>query len=356
MTSTPVYSLISTIQMQQIEENHCKDTGQRFFHPNFSAFNSFHDCMEQSVVDAEVACRKRFNGSVIQIWDAKSPSQPSLFTRPFIGDSLKNVENIRGTDNYFRTVFNQPAVNDGNGFIRSFLYHPQAFNNAFWFSSSKSVYYGSVNNKIFASFIHNSEITTHEFGHAVTDLSSCLVYHNQSGALNESVSDVFAIIHKQWNNKTRSAASPDANWLIGEGLIVEKNGPNSPLRSMSQPGTAYVNNPSLGNDPQVSHMNQYVQLPDTMEKDWGGVHSNSGIPNRAFYLAASKSAGPSWGVVGKIWHETLIKSNANDDFSKFALRTIDIAQTNDRNVADLIGKAWQEVGVDLRQSKKAKTN
>ena len=63
---------------------------------------------------------------------------------------------------------------------------------------------------------------------------------------------------------------------------------------MKAPGKAFINHPDLGNDPQPATMNKYVQMPDTEEGDWGGVHYNSGIANFAFYVAAFNIGGNSW--------------------------------------------------------------
>ena len=60
---------------------------------------------------------------------------------------------------------------------------------------------------------------------------------------------------------------------------------------MSAPGTAY-DDPILGKDPQPADMDHYVELKE--DEDDGGVHINSGIPNRAFYLAATAIGGPAW--------------------------------------------------------------
>lgn len=337
------YSFISPTILQQIQVNY-QLSG---ILPQGCLPNQIHACMEQNVIDAEKMIRPRFNGSVIQIWDATIPSNPSLLSRPFIPDAaLKNLQHLRDIDHYFRSVHRQPPINDGKGLIRSFLNHPQAYNNAYWNPATRSIYFGLVDLRIFVPFANNQEITTHEIGHAVTDLSSRLEYRNQSGALNESLSDVFAIMQKHWKNNSNSAASPNTNWLIGEGVVAVEDGRNQSLRSMSHPGTAYSNHPFLGSDPQSGHMDSYVYLPES--NDYGAVHTNSGIPNRAFYLAATKQGGPSWNVIGQIWYKALISSESADDFAKFAKRTIEIAGDKDHKTADLVAQAWHEVGIDLR--------
>src|SRR4029079_10299870 len=132
--------------------------------------------------------------------------------------------------------------------------------------------------------------------HGVTQDEAQLVYSNQSGALNESLSDVFGSLIKQFSlNQT----ADQADWLIGAGLLT-KQVKGVALRSMKAPGTAY-DDPVLGKDPQPDHMSRFV----TTAADRGGVHITSGIPNRAFYLAATAIGGYAWEVAGKIWYTTL---------------------------------------------------
>ena len=103
---------------------------------------------------------------------------------------------------------------------------------------------------------------------------------------------------KQYPNQT----ADKADWLIGEGLFTNKVKPTgtAALRSMKDPGSAY-DDPVLGKDPQPGHMADYVRGP----ADNFGVHTNSGIPNHAFYLAATKIGGFAWEKAGLIWYEAM---------------------------------------------------
>jgi Zn-dependent metalloprotease len=104
-----------------------------------------------------------------------------------------------------------------------------------------------------------------------------------------------------------------ADWIIGAGLFtVNVNGVG--IRSMKAPGTAY-NDPVIGKDPQPDHMSRYV---NTLE-DNGGVHINSGIPNKAFYLAAYEIGGYAWEKAGKIWYVALSdRLNSTSSFQNAA--------------------------------------
>jgi Zn-dependent metalloprotease len=111
----------------------------------------------------------------------------------------------------------------------------------------------------------SKDIVAHELTHGITDYTARLEYLGESGALNESYSDIFGVL-------VANIGQPDVkkwNSLIGEGLF----GPNTALRDMKKPE----------NFDQPSHMDKYKKLPKTENGDWGGVHTNSGIHNKAAY-------------------------------------------------------------------------
>jgi len=112
---------------------------------------------------------------------------------------------------------------------------------------------------------------------------------------------------------------------------------------MAEPGSAY-DDPVLGKDPQPAHMSAYVDTP----QDNGGVHINSGIPNRAFYLAATALDGPAWEVAGRIWYDTLRDKRLRHDadFAAFARLTLDVARSVRGDAAHkAVAGAWAAVGI-----------
>ena len=153
--------------------------------------------------------------------------------------------------------------------------------------------------------------------HGVTQYEAKLVYRNQSGALNESFSDVFGSLVKQ---RTLNQTATEADWLIGAGLFTP-NVDGQGLRSMKAPGTAY-NDPVLGRDPQPAHLNDFVNTTS----DNRGVHINSGIPNHAFYVAATEIGGNAWEKAGQIWYIALRdKLQAESNFQVAANLTFQTA-------------------------------
>jgi hypothetical protein len=206
--------------------------------------------------------------------------------------------------------------------------------NAFWDGQQLVFGDGDGDGRIFDRFTRGVDILGHEFTHAVTERSAGLAYQGQSGALNESISDVFGSCLKQ---RLLGQTVVEADWLIGAGSFLPGVAARG-IRDMANPGTAY-DDPRLGMDPQPAHFDDYVDTSD----DNGGVHVNSGIPNRAFQLAADAIGGNSWEGAGAIWYAALAKGdvNAATDFSGFAAC---VAAAGAR--ADLVDRAWRDVGVD----------
>lgn len=286
------------------------------------------------------------SGSPVRIYSSLEPQKNlSKLADP---DADICYHNMTLVDTFFRENFSRYPVHESVHLMRSYVHVSKALNRAYWDPSTTTVYYGEVDPKWFAkSFITCLDITTHEWTHAVTQFSSDLFYMGESGSLNESVSDVFAAMMLQFQAKSR-ANDPDAEWLIGKGLIAGY--PKAGVRSLKAPGTAFINHSYLKSDLQPDHMRSYNKLPENEAGDWGGVHRNCGIPSRAFYFAATALQGNSWEKAGKIWFETLMKVEQDANFSDFAQATLSAVETlgYDQNVYQCVAKAWTEVGVDLR--------
>lgn len=242
------------------------------------------------------------------------------------------------TYDFYLKVFGRNSV-DGVGMrLDSSVHYSKRYDNAFW--NGMQMVYGDGDGVVFERFTKCLDVVGHELTHGVTQFEAGLVYQGQPGALNESFSDVFGIMVKQW--KLRQTAAK-ADWLIGAGLFA-KGIDGVALRSMKAPGTAY-DDPHLGKDPQPAHMKDYVKG----NFDNGGVHINSGIPNHAFYLVATALGGYAWDKAGRIWYETLCKQiQANSSFVDAANATIVSAgnlyganSVEQKAVRD----AWKRVGV-----------
>ena len=248
------------------------------------------------------------------------------------------------TSDFLMQVLGRNSIDDRGMRLDGYVHYGERYNNAFW--NGRQMIFGDGDGVIFNGFTGAIDVIAHELGHGVTEFCAGLEYHDQPGALNESMSDVFGSMVKQWTLRQDAAS---ADWLIGNGLFT-KAVHGKALRSMKAPGTAY-DDKELGRDPQPAHMRGYQGLPDTEEGDWGGVHVNSGIPNHAFYLAASAIGGPSWSVAGAIWYEALRQSEPKTDFAAFAQKTLAVALQRHgarSAAAHAVENAWLQVGVPVK--------
>jgi hypothetical protein len=235
----------------------------------------------------------------------------------------------------FREGYHRDSYDGRGAPVIATVHYEKDYDNAFW--DGRQLVFGDGDGKVFDRLTKPVDVLAHELSHAVTQYTADLAYEGQSGALNESVSDVFGSCLKQ---RVAQESVDEADWLIGEGIFMPSVR-GVALRSMKEPGTAY-DDPSLGKDPQVATMDDYV---DT-DEDNGGVHTNSGIPNKAFYLAATALGGSSWDGAGRIWYAALTSGLAKDtDFAAFATATVAAAADVSAEAARAVTGAWSQVGV-----------
>jgi Zn-dependent metalloprotease len=243
------------------------------------------------------------------------------------------------TWDFYYEVFERNSIDDEGMPLLATVHYGQGYNNAFW--NGRQMVFGDGDGQLFNRFTIALDVIGHELAHGVTEDEAGLVYMFQPGALNEHCSDWAGACIKQ---RVLNQTAKEADWLIGAGLLGS-NVSGVALRSMKEPGTAY-DDPVLGKDPQPAHMDNYV---DTWQ-DNGGVHINSGIPNRAFYLAATAIGGYAWEKAGRIWYETLRDTRLTSEpkFEQFARLTIDVAGQlygGGSTEQKAVGDAWAQVGV-----------
>ena len=248
---------------------------------------------------------------------------------------------------FYSKVFERNSIDDKGMRLDSTVHFredpTEPFDNAFW--NGTQMIYGDGDGKTFTRFTKCLDVIGHELTHGITQYEAGLIYHGQAGALNESFSDVFGSLVKQWKNKQTAAK---ADWLIGKGILAK--GINGvALRSLKEPGTAYDDPLFGGKDPQPGHMKDYVKLSDTRAGDNGGVHINSGIPNHAFYLVAKELGGFAWDKAGRIWYDALCnRIRSSSKFKDAAKATIASAESlfgSKSNETKAVKAAWKEVGV-----------
>jgi Zn-dependent metalloprotease len=256
-------------------------------------------------------------------------------------DSSANraFDGLGTTRDFYKTVFDRNSIDDKGLRLDAYVHFDTLLNNAFWDGSR--MLFGDGDGQIFTDLTKSLDVIGHELTHGVTQYTAALEYEGQSGALNESISDVFGSLIKQWSRGQDATA---ADWLIGAEVFTPGIEADA-LRSMKAPGTAY-NNDLLGKDPQPDHMDRYNHSPN----DHHGVHINSGIPNKAFYETAIVIGGNAWEAPGHIWYKSLKASVPDTNFQQFANTTFmsagelcginSLAQKGVRN-------AWKKVGIEI---------
>ena len=249
---------------------------------------------------------------VVSVYDAKNDTSGNGYNSASLVSDPNNNNNfndnvslkaavsahlfVKDAYNFYKSHYNRNSYDNAGHSMINVVHYKDKYNNAFW--NGATMTYGDGDNVEFSNLAGAYDVIVHELTHAVTERTVNLIYENQQGALNESISDCFA------------ALADSSNWLIGE-EVYTPNTANDALRNMLQPH----NNATTGsNSWQPEHMNEFVTLPNTPEGDNGGVHINSGIPNRAFALTAE--AITRW-KAGQIWYRALTtyltnNSNFND--------------------------------------------
>ncbi len=197
---------------------------------------------------------------------------------------------------YFKNTFGLNSIDDNGLDIISNVHYGENYNNAFW--DGDEMTYGDGDGKEFKDFAGAIDVIAHELAHGITQFLANLEYRSQSGALNEHFSDVFGTIVKQ---KYLEQDVSEADWLIGD-TVVTKEFPGVAIRSMKAPGTAN------DFDSQPDHIDNYY----SGNADNEGVHINSGIPNKAFYLSCLAIGLDECAL---IWFETLKVLWRTADFS-----------------------------------------
>jgi len=249
-------------------------------------------------------------------------------------------DGLGDTFEMFARVFARDSIDDAGMPLEATVHYGDRYDNAFW--DGERMVFGDGDGEVFRGFTQSISVIGHELAHGVTERTARLRYQGQSGALNEHVSDVFGALVEQYS---MGQDAESATWLIGEGVFTEAVEGRA-IRSMIEPGTAYDDD-ILGKDPQPDHFDRYI---DT-DEDNGGVHLNSGIPNRAFALAATELGGFAWEHAGRVWYDVLTSGrlSPDTDFQTFANETLRAA--NERygrasRESRAIAGGWSAVGID----------
>ncbi|HKX68138.1 MAG TPA: protealysin inhibitor emfourin [Intrasporangium sp.] len=260
---------------------------------------------------------------------------------PATGDPAVDeaYDGLGATWELWSAAYGRNSLDDQGMPLLATVHYGERYDNAFW--DGRQMVFGDGDGVVFDRFTKALDVIGHELAHGVTEHTAGLLYRGQPGALNESISDVFGVLVKQ-HSLGQTAA--EADWLVGAELLLP-GVQGRALRDMHHPGTAF-DDPNLGTDPQPAHMDDYV----VTDSDFGGVHINSGIPNRAFVLVALAIGGHAWEDAGGIWHAALTGDGirADCDFATFADLTSSAAAKRHGYGSvqhSAVLSAWREVGV-----------
>ena len=245
-------------------------------------------------------------------------------------------DNFGATYSLYWDIFRRDSI-DGQGMpIVGLVHFGTNYDNAFY-DGQGHMFFGDGDGTLLTQTTRGLDVIGHELTHGVTQHEANLTYSGQSGALNESVSDVFGALVKQYHLHQDAAS---ADWLIGADVVGPALQPA--LRSMKNPGSA---NP---HDNQPGDMDHYVQTT----QDNGGVHQNSGIPNHAFYVVATTIGGNAWEKAGAIWYGTIRDPQLSPSASFTDFANITLAQASamfgpTSAEADAVKAGWSAVKVPL---------
>lgn len=275
---------------------------------------------------------------VVHMFDSENTWQqqnkPANMSDPTVIKTKKYVEFAL---TYLKTHYNRNGIDNNGSDIYVNVHFGDRYMNAFWDGIQLTL--GDGDGIIFGNFSESLDVVTHEISHGVVQHASGLVYKDQSGALNEHYADVFGTAVQQ---AYLAQEAKDADWVIGNEVMGTDMYGES-LRSMAFPGTAFDNN-ILGKDEQPAHMKNLWTSPE----DNGGVHINSGIPNRVFYIV-SMDIGTH--VAGKLWYKSLHKLWPTSNFKDMVAVTIETTREMVRNknlpqgATQVVRAAFNRVGL-----------
>lgn len=234
---------------------------------------------------------------------------------------------------FYKNLFNRNSLDNAGMSLISTVHYDRSYNNAFW--DGTQMVYGDGDGTEFTYLSGDLDVVAHEMTHGVTEKTANLNYSNESGALNESMSDVLGVLvetYDKYNVKNGGTWTfNSADWQVGDDVYTPGTSGDA-LRSLSDP--------TLYNQPD--NMSNYYYTTS----DYGGVHTNSGITNKAAYLIA-KAIGCE--KTAQIYYRALTNYMiSTTDFlgarNALTQAASDLYGTSSQEVTD-VGTAFDSVGI-----------
>ncbi|MBS1702221.1 MAG: M4 family metallopeptidase [Armatimonadetes bacterium] len=252
---------------------------------------------------------------------------------PPTGDPLidEAYGGVGATYRFFKEKFDRDSIDNKGMPIAVTICEGPGFSNSLW--NGNQLICGDGDGKTFHHFTSGVDVIALGLAHRVVSIDCELEPSGQSGALHEHFADVLGSMARQYARKQRFS---QADWLIGRDIVTRAE-TRLAIRSLMAPGTAFINDPFLGTDPQRCRMQDLYSGPNE-------VHVNSGIPNHAFYLAAKEIGGYSWDTIGNVWYQAMQRLDRTAQFSDLAGLTRDIARVGySAKVYQSIDLGWKRV-------------
>ena len=232
---------------------------------------------------------------------------------------------------FYRTVFKRNSIDGAGMTLLSSVHYGADYDNAMW--NGTQMVYGDGDNALFVDFTSGNDVIGHELTHGVTQHTLQLGYSGDAGGLNESLSDCFGSMFRQWQAKQDAA---NADWLIGSDILgpVAKDKGYNCLRNMADPADKRCLAPQPADYSKVTH---------GMDP-----HYSSGPPNLAFCLACKAVGGNSWDTIGQVWYRAMTGFGPSPRLSMaaFATRTRQLGTSMfDKSVGIALDLAWKKVGL-----------
>jgi len=241
--------------------------------------------------------------------------------------------NISTVQKIFQSIMNYQSFDNKGTLAKLFIHEDMV--NAYWDPQEMEFHFGDGDASQDIGPLCSMDIVAHEFGHAFTQYSSNLYYQSESGALNESFSDImgFTAEYLSQEDSYDSYSPGKADWLMGEDIFLNNNEGDSvdkaeAIRDMKNPQR-------LGQPSYYFGTNWYEGYDDN-----GGVHINNGVQNFAFYLLAVGGQGTNDG------HEYNVKGIGIKEASQVAIRANHFYLTSMSCYSES-RKAWISAAKDL---------
>jgi Zn-dependent metalloprotease len=262
---------------------------------------------------------------------------------PDTSDTAVNeaYEYLGDTWDFYFEVFARNSIDKAGLPLEAIVHYRNRFDNAQW--NGTQMLFGDGSGLRFKRLTQSLAVCGHELTHGVVQYDGPLIYQREAGAINESMADVLGVLVEQYKLKQ----TPDqADWLVGREILGD-DVQGKALRSLKEPGTAYDDD-VLGKDIQPAHMRDFVET----DEDHGGVHINSGITNRAFYLVAEALKKPAWEDAGRIWyaslgHERLLPNATFRQFARITRYVAGVLFGPGSAQQSAVEQAWDQVGIEL---------